>query len=73
MTRVYGTLISRSNIQRLQKDGNYYGGGRGEGNGNNNCVRESNGHGNSDRDEGRARATTERNGTLKMIRWHIRW
>ncbi len=66
-------LTSRSNIQRWQKDGNEYRGGRGEGNGNNNCVGESNGHGKNDRDEERARATTKRNGTLKMTTRHIRW
>jgi hypothetical protein len=71
MARVYGTLTSRSNIQRWQKDG--YGGRRGEGNGNNNCVGESNGYGKNERDEKRARATTKRNGTLKTTRWHITW
>jgi hypothetical protein len=66
-------LTSRSNTQRRQKDGDYYGGRRGEGNGNNNCVGESNGHSKNDRDEERARATTKRNGTLKTTRQHVRW
>ncbi len=64
MQRAYGRLLSRSNIQLWQKDGNWYGGGRGEGNGNNDFIGKSNGHGNSDRDEERARA---RNETLTVM------